>query len=153
MNLSDFILNGQLENLKVGATLSDAKLELEPLIGEEGDIPGLYEYTDFQITGFKNIVIGIAFDFEYETEKKYVLNSASKNVTIGFNTTLNAFENFLKEANLEYELRDSTADDFKEIHLLQSNIILRFINPDFKNLYKAYTFDTELYEKIKHTNY
>ena len=152
MDISEFILKGQIENLKVGANISNYKVKLEEVTCEEGDIPSLYELGDFQITCLKNIVIGILYDFEYDTEKKYNLKLASKNFKVGFNTKLNDVETFLKEVSLKYELLNSQNDDYKEILLLESKILLRFVNSDYTNLCKAYIFDFELYERIKKNN-
>nr|WP_294934876.1 hypothetical protein [uncultured Flavobacterium sp.] len=153
MDISEFIFKGQIKGIKIGDSISNSKMNLEELTSEEDDIPSLHTLEvnsdSFQITCLKNTVIGLSFDFEYETEKMYNLNIKSKNFQIGFKTKLADFENFLKDTNTKYLLADSQNEDSKEIYLTESKVSLRFVNSDFINLCKAHVFDLALYQKLR----
>ncbi|MBC5834612.1 hypothetical protein G6N05_09095 [Flavobacterium sp. F372] len=148
MQLSNFILNSEVEDLKIGSKVSDSELNLDVILEGSGDIPSIYnlEYkTDlFEITTYKGIILGISFDFKYDTEKKHQIKINSNHFNIGFKTSIRECLKYFEENKLEFQY---TINEFKNDYeiKLANKVTLIF---DKFNLYKVYIFDMELYNEI-----
>lgn len=148
MQLSNFIINSEVGDLKIGSKVSDSELNLDINLEGSGDIPSIYnlEYkTDFfEITTFNGIVLGISFDFKYNTEKKHQIKINSNHFNIGFKTSISECLKNFEENKLEFQHTINESKNDYEIKLA-NKVTLIF---DKFNLYKAYIFDIELYNKL-----
>lgn len=147
MILSNFIFDGKIENIYVGSKLSiNTKLDLIQI--EEGNIPSLYEfcYEDlyFQITIYKDLIIGIQFDFEYDIDRKYILNMNNNKLKIGYGVSNNKVQEYLKKISVEYSNKviDNKNSD---LTIIKSGVSLLFFDD---KLYKANLFDLDIYNKL-----
>ncbi|TGD56847.1 hypothetical protein [Flavobacterium humi] len=145
MTFSDFIFNGKLGDLSVGGT-TYGKTNLDLVQEEDGDIPGLYEVLNeeqyFQVSTIKNTIVGITFDFEYDTEKSYPIHYQENNYRIGFNTAYADFVAFLETSHIDF--KSTTEEGNHTIFISESKLNLLFYN----NLYKASVFDLDLYNTL-----
>lgn len=149
---SELIFNGQIGDLRIGASLINSKLKLENITEEEGDIPSLFNLRfkneDFQITVLKNIVVGILYDFEYEQKKLYNIAIQNKKYRIGHLSNFKEFTKFITQNQIEHKITYSENNDCAEIEIVKSKIHLRFVNSNYSNLCKVWNFDKELYDEI-----
>ncbi|GAA4025574.1 hypothetical protein GCM10022386_05970 [Flavobacterium cheonhonense] len=152
MGLSEFIIDSKVGDIEIGVDISYSKMNFDVIQSEDGGTPALlelkYERIDFQITSFRSVVIGISYDFEYTPNKFYEIKHGTLSGKIGYKSNLNDVQKMLDYFNLEYKIFKCEKVESTELHLLKSNIILKFINPQLDILCKAYVFDMDLYNKI-----
>jgi len=158
MIFSEYIFNGKLLDNVVGDDVDLVKenSRLDIIQEEEGDIPGLYRLSCngnyFQITTIKNRIVGIEFDFEYDTEKKYLLRDKELDFYIGYTTTYEDCIEFLTTCNVNFKATDFDENN-SQILIIKSNLILRFYKQSKnKTLFKASIFNLELYNSLINTN-
>ncbi|WP_143161794.1 hypothetical protein [Flavobacterium fontis] len=139
MNLSELILERKISDIKIGDNLNH---NIEIIKEEEGDIPciaGFYirDYF-FEIIVAKGIVVGIQFDFQYETRELSFLKFGDVEIVLSENTSLKNFKNFLDKVDIEFETVESKLESTKVI-LKKSNSSFYFDDENFK-LFKLRVF-------------
>ena len=151
-DLSIFLLSGQFQQLKIGSNIQNIKMPFYNVTIEDGDIPSLYNLEDenesFQFTTLKNIVIGISYDFQYNTKISYNISIENLKFDLGYKTSFADLIAFLKLSNLDFEIDKPKEEDSTEIKLKKSDVLLSFSE---YNLIKASVFDWNLCENIKNT--
>lgn len=148
MQLSNFILNSEVGDLKIGSKISESELNLDIILEGSGDIPSIYnlEYKAdfFEITTYKGIILGISYDFKYNTEKKHQIKIGSNHFKIGFKTSIRECLKYFEENKLEFQY---SINEFKNDYEIKLTNKVNLIFDKF-NLYKVYIFDMELYNEI-----
>ncbi|GEM_PF-2451200 len=152
MDFSNFIFNGNIDDLHIGANIKESNLNLENITEQEGDIPALYQLSGndnyFQITTLNGLVIGISYDFEYEIDDYWPISFNEHVYSIGYKTNINDFIEFIKRVKQPFNIIDHVHST--EVEIAESGVSLKFINTGLSsNLCKAYIFDMSLYNKIR----
>jgi len=153
MDLSNFILNGHFQGLKIATTLQNLKMPFHNMTDEDGDIPSLHnlgENEAFQFTALKNTVVGISFDFQYEPGKIYTISVEEQKFELGYSTSFDELAASLKLMDLDYEVQAYGEEESFEVLFKTSGVLLSFSK---NNLLKASLFDLDLYEKISDPEY
>jgi len=153
MILSEFILNNQIDELKIGSDIRNFKMRFHNITKEKGNVPSLYglDYKNeyFEITSFKNTIIGISYDFQYNIDELHDIYFENFKFALGYKTSYNDLVEFLKNVNLDFEVHTSNETDNTEVELKKIKITLVFSHNH--KLIKAYIFDRKLHETILKT--
>ena len=158
MIFSEYIFNGKLIDFVVGDAIQmvKEKATLDVMQEEEGDIPGLHQLSYkgdyFQIITIKDIIVGIEFDFEYNTEKKHLVRDKKLDFYIGYTATYEDCIEFLATCNVNFKATDLDENN-SQIVIIKSNLALRFYKQSKnKTLFKASIFNMDLYNSLINTN-
>ena len=147
MNISDLILEQKLLNIKIGDKINHIS-NLELISDQQGDIPALFgyyiDYLYFEITIIEHTVIGIQFDFSYDTGKISIEIQGNK-IELDRKTTRSDLIYFLKNINCDFENIESETEP-KRIVLPQTKCCFYFGDDD--RLLKINNFDMKLYKKL-----
>ena len=132
MNLSELVLERKIFDIKIGESLTH---NLEIITEEDGDIPGIsgFYIRDyfFEILVANGIVVGIQFDFRYETVKPSFLEFGEIEIVLSENTRLKDFTEYLEKINIEFEIIESKLES-KKVTLKKSNASFYFDDDNHK---------------------
>ena len=149
---SELIFKGEFEGVKIGADITNSHLKFELIKAEEGDIPSLHNLNfkndNFEITVYKNVIIGIAYNFEYKPKKTHEIVAKNTKCKIGYRSNINEFLKFLNENHIENKMQYSEKRDYAEITIIESNISFRFVEPNYSILCKFWSFDINQYNEM-----
>ncbi|TPG34761.1 hypothetical protein [Flavobacterium pectinovorum] len=110
MNLSELILERKIFDIKIGESINESQY-LEIITEEDGDIPGTLDYYIhdffFEIIVANEVVVGIQFDFSYESEKSNFFSVGEMEIVLNEKTNLEEFINYLKKTDIKFETIES----------------------------------------------
>lgn len=133
-----FIFEGKISVLSVGAIIGSTP-EVDLIKPEEEDIPALYQLSDsgldFQFTTLKHIVLGVAFDFQYEPDLNY---------KIRYHVSLENIQDILKAKSIAFEVYTINQENI-DLLIENSGVTLKFY---LGKLYKAMMLDERLYNSL-----
>ncbi len=145
MDITNFILNGQLNNYKVGNILKEDN-DLIEVTTQEGDIPSIYQLNNDCYVIFlevlDNKIRRIIIDLSYQIDERYYFDNKVDLFEFNYKTSLNNIVVFFNKIGLEFMIKDNQIIDedksTKILYLSSSNIFLMFYGEKELCLLKIY---------------